>query len=553
MLAEGSNSPGRPLPLVARADLLVTPMQLRGENVFTIKSRASLDYFQLTAEQYAVLQLLDGTRDVEQLRADLLQQIPTCRPTEREVRQLAFDLFDKGLAYSNRKGQGQALADRQRRRRRKAFLGGLASLLYIKLPGFDPSWLMGFSYPIFRWLFHPVAIAANAILLGLVWLFVLVRFDQVVEQLPDPSTFASLQMLIAIWLTLGVAKVLHELGHAAACKRFGGECHEIGVAFLVFSPCLYCDVSDAATFRQRKHRLAVGAAGMYVELLLSAVAAVVWWHTEPGWLHTMSLCLFLVTNVSTIAFNLNPLLRYDGYFLLCDWLEMPNLRQRSHRVLHRFLAWHLAGVRIESHPRADSNQAGLLLYAVASTIYRWSFLVFVTLVLYALLKPYGLGAVGLLLGAVSALAALFASGRKLWNFVKTHRSKLHYSRRTRLTALGFMAFAGWFLFAPLPWSVEVPVVVQPANLQHVYVVTPGRLERINVAPGQHVQAGECLVELQNPSKFDQYLSLRTNVLMNRTEVAVHWANGDGASEASAQQAMQPRTTKQGRKWRPSSD
>ncbi|MGI9456993.1 MAG: hypothetical protein ACR2NU_10550 [Aeoliella sp.] len=527
-------SSDRPLPLVARADLVAKPVSLRGEISWMVKDPVSLDYCRLTAEQYAVLKMLDGTQSVTQLRTAFVHEFPACRPSLHEMQRLAFDLFDKGLAYSTRQGQGESLAERGRERRRRQLKSAPQSLLYIRLPGFDPKFLLRVLYPLMQWMFRPVVAGVVALLLFVVWTFLFIRFDQVVSQLPDAALFASPRMLLLLWITLGVAKLLHELGHAVACKHFGGECHEIGIAFLVFSPCLYCDVSDAATFSRRWQRLVVCASGMYVELALSAVAAIVWWHTEPGLLRNMCLCLFLVTNVSTIAFNLNPLLRFDGYFLLADWLETPNLRRRSNDTLHRALAKHLAGVTLpEQSERSEPRQFWLLTYAIASSLYRWAFLLVVTLSLHALLKPYGLGAVGLLLGTMAAVAGLVGSGVRLWRFIDNHRTELGESNRPRVAGVAALTLIVGLFVIPLPLSIEVPLFVQPVGIKHVYVATPGRLSEVHVEPGDRVVAGQLLAELQNHAKGDRYETLRTAFRSQNVEVTVHQAIGDAAAEAAA--------------------
>ena len=122
---------------------------------------------------------------------------------------------------------------------------------------------------------------------------------------------------------LAVTKMLHEFGHGLSCKRLGGECHEIGFMLLVLTPCLYCNVSDSWRLPNKWHRAAIGAAGMYVEIILATIATFVWWYVEPGWIQDLCLQIMLVSSVSTILFNGNPLLRFDGYYILSDLLEIP--------------------------------------------------------------------------------------------------------------------------------------------------------------------------------------------------------------------------------------
>ncbi|MGH7128191.1 MAG: hemolysin D, partial [Planctomycetaceae bacterium] len=134
-----------------------------------------------------------------------------------------------------------------------------------------------------------------------------------------------------VWIlvALAVVKIGHELAHAAACKHFGGECHEMGLMLLVFTPCLYCNVSDAWMLPSKWHRAAVGAAGMYLEVVLAAACTFLWWFSTPGLFNTICLNTMFVCSVGTLLFNGNPLLRYDGYYIISELFEVPNLHRQA--------------------------------------------------------------------------------------------------------------------------------------------------------------------------------------------------------------------------------
>ena len=192
-------------------------------------------------------------------------------------------------------------------------------------------------------------------------------------------------------VVLAVMKILHELGHAVSCRHYGGRCHELGLMLLVFTPCLYCDVSDAWMLRDRWRRIAIGAAGMAVELVLAAVATFLWWWSEPGWLNSVCLDVMFIGSVSTLLLNGNPLLRYDGYYILADLLETPNLQQQAGGVVRRWVARWLLG--IETPPDRLLPERGhwlLALYAVASTAYRLAVVVAILWFLKRAAAPYRL-------------------------------------------------------------------------------------------------------------------------------------------------------------------
>ena len=200
-----------------------------------------------------------------------------------------------------------------------------------------------------------------------------------------------------MWLaiTLCVTKILHEFGHGLSCKHFGGECHEIGVMFLVLTPCLYCNVSDSWMLPNRWHRAAIGAAGMYVELVLASICTFIWWFTEPGPLNYICLNVMFISSVSTVMFNANPLLRYDGYYILSDILEIPNLRQKASTILNRKLGKWCLGLEEPEDPFLPKRKQWLFAtYTVASAIYRWVVTFSILYFLNKVFEPYGLKVLG---------------------------------------------------------------------------------------------------------------------------------------------------------------
>ena len=164
---------------------------------------------------------------------------------------------------------------------------------------------------------------------------IVTNFESFQNKLPSFDNFFAANNWFLLAIVLGVTKVLHEFGHGLACKRFGGRCHEMGLMFLVLTPCLYANVSDSWLLKSKWKRAFIAAAGMYVELVIASIAVFVWWFSIPGLVHHLALNVIVVCSVSTLIFNANPLLRYDGYYILADLMEIPNLRQKSSAMLNR--------------------------------------------------------------------------------------------------------------------------------------------------------------------------------------------------------------------------
>jgi putative peptide zinc metalloprotease protein len=330
-------------------------------------------------------------------------------------------------------------------------------------------------------------------------LLVATQFDQFRAKLPAFHDFFASHNWLWLALALGFTKVLHEFGHGLACKRLGGECHEMGFMLLVLTPCLYCNVSDSWLLPNKWHRAAIGAAGMYVELTIASLCTFLWWFTHPGLLHYVCLNVMVVCSVSTLLFNANPLLRYDGYYILADLLEIPNLRQKADAILRRKLGAWICGLPEHPDPFLPrQRQVAFALFAISSTIYRWLIAAAILWFLQSVFEPYGLRIVGQFL-ACWVVAGMVL--QPLWQLVQFLRVPGRFDRvdKLRLAICGGIGLAGlaaiWYL--PLPFHVRCTLYLQPRDAAAVYVESAGTLSRIIARPGDWVDAGQPLVALDN--------------------------------------------------------
>jgi putative peptide zinc metalloprotease protein len=328
---------------------------------------------------------------------------------------------------------------------------------------------------------------------------VLVQFDTFQARLPTFQSFFQAQNWMPLAITLAATKILHELGHGLSCKHFGGECHEIGVMFLVMTPCLYCNVSDSWMLPNRWHRAAIGAAGMYVEVVLASICTFIWWFTEPGPLNWFCLNVMFISSVSTVMFNANPLLRYDGYYILSDILEIPNLRQKASTILNRKLGKWFLGLEEPEDPFLPKRKQWLFaVYTVASAVYRWVVTLSILYFLNKVFEPYGLK----ILGQIIALGALYGLLiQPLWKVYKFFKvpGRLGKVKRTRMyvsLALLIAVIAG-VLFIPLPAHVYCPLEVEAREAESVYVFVDGVLDEVFVRPGDAVEKGQPIAQLHN--------------------------------------------------------
>ena len=341
----------------------------------------------------------------------------------------------------------------------------------------------------------PAAIAALTLMIAAL-LLVTAEFDTFLVRLPTFRAFFAAQNWMWLAVVLCCTKVLHEFGHGLACKRFGGECHEMGVMLLVLTPCLYCNVSDAWMVPSKWRRAAIGAAGMYFELVLAAVCTFLWWLSEPGLLNHLCLNVMFVSSVSTLLFNANPLMRFDGYYILADLLEIPNLRQKSAAVIQRKLGAWLLGLRERPDPFLPARRRLMFaVYCVASSVYMWLVTLSIFWFFYRVLEPYGLKIVGQVLGLAMIVSLIVTPLVRLTRFVLQPARPQEIDQMRALLSFGLIGLvAAATLCIPLPYYVAATFEVQPRGAASVYVEVPGELKAIHVKSGS-VAAGDVIAEL----------------------------------------------------------
>ncbi|MEZ5942038.1 MAG: HlyD family efflux transporter periplasmic adaptor subunit [Planctomycetaceae bacterium] len=517
----------RPVPLKMRQDLVVEMISYGDIPFPVIKDPVGLKYFRLQPEQYAVLQLLDGNRSLQQIRDDLQVDFPTAHVTPADVQILVTDLHEKGLLISDRLGQGESMVEKKREKFWNDFRQTAMNPLYIRLPGWDPDKTLTWLNPYMGWVFSVPAIVVAMLFVMSSWVFLAVRFDEVRQKLPEFQQFFAWPNLMYLWLTMAAAKVLHEFGHGLSCKKYGGECHSMGVMLLVFSPTLYCDVTDSWMMKSKWKRIMIGAAGMYVEIILSAVAIFVWYATRDGMLNHLCLNVFFVSTVTTVIFNANPLLRYDGYYMLADFLEIPNMRPKAEKQLQQWFAWWCLGIDVPNDPfMPTTGRAWFVLFAIASSLYRWVVLFGITVFLYTVLKPYRLQSVGIMLAVGSVSAIIIGSGWNLYKLLSTPREDPMSKVKLTVSAVVVCLLIAGILFIPVPWYEEAACYVEPVGIEHVYTRIPGFVEDIKTQPDRTIKAGAPLLVLRNPDLDDRLEQLKLQEELQRKEMESYEATGD---------------------------
>lgn len=493
------SSTSRPLKLRMRPDLSSRQQRYHGRTYWVVKEPIGLNYFRFHEEEFAILCMMDGQSSLEDIKERFETEFTPQKIEFQDLQQFIGMLHRSGLVISESIGQGRQLKKRRDEKKRKELLGKFSNIFAIRWRGFDPEWFLTRTYRYVAWFFHPITMLLCVLFALSALALVLVEFDTFRSRLPTFHEFFGPHNWIYFGATMAIVKVLHEFGHGYSCTHFGGECHEIGAMLLVFTPCLYCNVSDSWMLPNKYKRAFIGFAGIYVEMLLASIATYVWWFSEPGLLNHLALSLMFISSVSTLLFNGNPLLRFDGYYILMDLAEIPNLRQKATEVVKRFMIEKCLGIEQPENPFLPQERRFLFgLYTVAAVIYRWIVVFSIMYFLNKILEPYGLK----VLGQAIALAGLFGLIiQPAWRLAKffyvpgrMHKVKMHRLAAT-LAVIG--ALVAGILLIPLPFHVNCTFEVSPLGAESVFPGVPGRLTEVTVEPGEVVPAGKVLARLDN--------------------------------------------------------
>jgi putative peptide zinc metalloprotease protein len=493
------SSSSRKLPIRKRPDLRARQHRYQGRLYWVVKDPVALQYFRFEEEEYAILQMLDGRSSLDEVAERFEREFPPQTIRTEELQQFVGQLHRSGLVLTDSPGQGRQLVKRRDEKIWKQRVAALSNIMSMRFKGVDPERFFNFIYPYIRWFFSVQALVLCIMLALCALTLVIVQFDVFRSKLPSFQSFFQAQNWLWLALTLTATKILHELGHGLSCKHFGGECHEIGVMFLVLTPCLYCNVSDSWMLPNRWHRAAIGAAGMYVEIVLSSICTFIWWFTEPGPLNYTALNIIFISSVSTVLFNANPLLRYDGYYILSDILEIPNLRQKASTILNRKLGKWCLGLEEPEDPFLPKRKQWLFaMYTVASAIYRWIVVLSILYFLNKVFEPYRLKVIGQIIALASIYGLILQPVVKAYQFFKIP-GRLGKVKRWRMyTTLAVLGAAvAAVCFIPLPSHVYAPLDVQARDAANVYVEVDGFLDDVYVKPGDVVSEGQTLARLSN--------------------------------------------------------
>jgi len=475
-----------------RPSVRIRRQGFRGETWYVAHDAFSNQYFRFRPEAYSFIARLDGHRTVDELWLICLDRDPDRAPGQGEIVSMLAQLYQANLIVSDVPPDTARLFERHQRRTRAEIKSQIFGIFFLRIPLFDPDAMLNRFWPALR-LFCTRT-------MGVIWLIVIAlganaAFSQWDRLRDRGQSILEPGNLLLLYGGFALAKLIHEFGHATAVKKFGGEVHSMGVTLLVFTPIPYVDATAAWAFRERWKRVMVGLSGMIPELFLAAVSALIWAATGPSVLNGLAYNIMVVASVSTVVFNLNPLLRFDGYYILADLTDSPNLQPRSVRMWAFLTERFGFGLKSSENPaRSGQDSVWLALYGAASWIYR----LFVTISIILLVADRYFG-IGLLAGAVTFVGSFVIP---IVGFVVylARDPRLGRVRRrawlvSTLTAAAVLILLG---VVPMPHHFSAPGLARAEGSGEIRPAANGWIRRLDVASGAPVARGQEIVHLENP-------------------------------------------------------
>jgi putative peptide zinc metalloprotease protein len=476
-----------------RSHVQIHRQRHRGQIWYVMQDHQSGRFFRISPAANLMLCMMDGRRTTQEIWDIAGERYGAERPTQEEVVRLLVQLHQSDLLNAEFMPDMAELERRATRQRRRDLFARIRSPLAMRFSLLDPDRFLDATLPLVRPIFSRMGFV---LWLALVVVGIVLAAQHWAELSADAvdRAFAA-DNIVLLLLTYPIVKALHELGHAYATKIGGGEVHEIGIMLLVLLPVPYVDASASSAFRERWRRALVGAAGIMVEVALASLALILWLQVGSGFLRAALFNVILIGGVSTLLFNGNPLLRFDGYYVLCDFLEIPNLDTRAKRYLLYLLQRYLLGLdQAESPVQGPGERGWLATYGIVSFLYRVSVMFAIALFIANRLFVVGVAI------AISSVVQMF--GLPIWRALRyLFRSpQLRHHRRRALLASGtaMLALLALLFLLPLPYAAVAQGVVWVPEGDILRAGGDGFVTAMLVQPGRSVVAGQPVLRLDDP-------------------------------------------------------
>ncbi len=482
--------------------------ELRGERWLILRNSVSGEHLRLNASASAILALIDGNTSIEAL----FEYGEQHNLTADQIAAMLAPLCSCGLLALGSECEQERLLNQHQTQIKNNRFSRFSNPLAIKIPLHNPDNWLGFVIAKLPWLFSRwfLVLILCSIMVALVAALVnsTIIFAEIARVASSPQHW---WLYVLLYPAL---KVIHEFAHAVVIKHYGGSVYETGITFLVLMPIPYVDASDAWMFPARYQRVLVGAAGMLAECALASLGLIVFLLVQPGYVRDVGFAVLVMGSVSTLMFNANPLLKFDGYYILQDCLDIPNLSARSQKYCIYLAKKYLYRMEHAVSPvNAKSERKWFLTYGLLAGVYR--FVITVVIAVFLASKF-------LVLGAVLALYAMFQlivrPVFKISNYLRNSPELAGVRSQSVLVTIGIASLIALFItLIPMPSSTRAEGVVWVPNQAQVFAPVNGVVEQLLVEPGSQVVAGQTLIRLHAPELLTARLVVEAELEVARIQ------------------------------------
>lgn len=477
-----------------RPHVQITRQHYRGKRWHVVHDPSSNQFYRLNHVAHEFVGLFDGRRTVEEIWQIGLTRHADESLTQNEALQLIGQLYGANLLAVDASPEAEQLLRRGRERLGKKMKQQAIGLMYFRVRLFNPDRILRWLEPIARPLINRVGLVLWVVWVIAALVAVLPHWEELVAGVDSAIAPSNWAWILVIFVAL---KLFHETGHGLICRRFGGQVPEFGAMMLVLVPAPYVDASASWTFESKWKRIAVGAGGMIFELALAAGAAFVWLNTRDNsgsLLHQLAYNAMFTASLSTVLFNANPLMKFDGYYILSDLLEVPNLMQRSTGMLKFLFEKHVYRVR-DARPTTSSMSEAWILIVYGLLVLAYRIFLFLSITLYVMGQLFF---IGLFLAAWTAAMWFILPVGQFIHWLATSPKLAEFRPRAILTSI---LMIGAVLLAvgavPAPDRRRAMGVIESYDRTGVYFRVDAFVAEAHVRPGDWVEEGQPLVTCES--------------------------------------------------------
>ncbi len=510
-----------------RTDLRISEQTVAGETSYVIKNHETNSYNRYGSTEYQLLLLCDGTRTAAEIAQAMCEKDPESQMTEGDVLEfldsVEADMWERSIGEKN-----LAVLERIRDERKGRL--DQSSMLYISFKAWDPDKTLATLDSYLGWMFTKGFVIFSLFLFGVALYLLAGDWTRVQQDTSALYNFAnkSAYDIWIFWILIFGLSSIHEFGHGLTCKHYGGEVHQMGFLLIYFTPAFYTDTTDILLFQTGTARQWVIFAGIWIELVICALAALVWHFTAPGSLtNDFFYKTMLLSGIQGALVNLNPLIKADGYYALSQFLKIDNLREESFAFLRAWIQKYIFRHDMDLPPSSKRERRVCYLFGIAAVVYSTSLLILILLFVKNVLVSKMGDAWGYLATAGIVYFIARSSIRKALPvaraWIRDKREKYMTWKITRTQQAWALGLILLFLLPPLSSKVTTDLVLEPGKDARVRALVDGRIQKVFVHEGDKVKAGQLLGVLENPAlhagiqSLEQQLALANSGLRNNQD------------------------------------